>query len=234
MNKKLLLLGMVAAMTFTACQQDEISDSITENEAQLPLPKTVAATASTKIHEPVRLDSLSAQIHEPVLTGPGSEIHEPDWFEANAWFSCGSAYEGNGNLTVTRNKEQSYCDHFIELNKISVGGTLNMYAEEGLHVANTVNTHYYGVFNFMGDMEIGTADDPQDLVINYGSHFVFQGNIHVTGNLVINNGGTFTMMGHDHQDHTFIVDGDIIIEEGAILEDEAGDPSEHDADHTHE
>lgn len=233
MNKKLLLLGVAASFIFTACQKDELTEDVT-NEAQLPLPKTMGVDASSKIHEPVFIDGIYASIHEPVLTGPGADIHEP--VLSGGWFDCAEPYDGNGNLIVPKKDHQSYCaDEYLELNKISTGGILDINAQEGVFVANTVNLHHSGVFNFMGDLTIGTEEDPQDLVINYASHFVFMGNVHVTGNLIINNGGTFEMRGEDsHDQHTFEVDGEIIVDEGAFIVDYAGDPSNLEEEHEHD
>ncbi|APG60698.1 hypothetical protein [Christiangramia salexigens] len=215
MYKKLLILSLASGLFFTSCQKDEISEE-TQTEAVINAEAKSNSDLDGKIHEPDWMEGPGAQIHEPDwMEGPGTSIHTPEW-TVESWFECAEESEIPANLVVPSNKEASYSaiENATFLNKINVGGTLNVCGF--VASTNTVNLHRGGVFNFVGDMYIGSEEEPADLVINYGSHFNFAGNVMITGDLIVNNGGTLEQMG-DHAE--IMVGGDIIYAEGAIVKE---------------
>lgn len=235
MNKKLLMLSLGLGIFLVGCQSDSVSEDMQTPEdlasqevKKSDLSKIHEPGFTTTIHEPGLVDGPGAEIHEPGwMEGPGTNIHEPPRIAGLAWFSCGENYTGSDNLTINKNNPSAYSsaeDDWVALKNLNVGGDLSFCGF--LAVENTVNIHRAGVFDFAGEMFIGTEEVPADLVINSGAHLNFAGKIIVTGDLIINRGATVEIYG-DLDDEVFEVGGNIEVSEDAIFEDKR----EHDDEH---
>ncbi len=225
MNKNLQILSLALGLAFIGCQTENISEDIHTEDVSLSGEKI--SNSNFKIHEPLFVDGPGATIHEPIwIEGPSANIHEPIWIAEMAWFECGEDYTGAPNLTVNKNNPAAYSSSengMVSLKNLNVGGNLSFCGL--LAVENTVNIHRAGEFDFVGEMMIGTVEEPADLVINSGAHLNFAGNIIVTGDLIINKGATVEILGEGH-DQVFTVGGNTEISEHAIFVDHR----EHDHD----
>lgn len=209
MHKKFLILSLFCGLAFTSCQQDNIDEEI-QTENLSVMDGDSKSDINTKIHEPDWLIGPGAQIHEPDwLNGPVLNIHEPDWM-VGITLDCGDDYDGSKSLVITRNNSAAYRsaeDTRVELKNLNIGGELNFCGL--LLVENTVNIHRAGVFDFAGEMFIGTEEKPADLVITSGAHLNFAGKIYVTGDLIIEKGAEV----HAGLASEIIVAGDTYISE---------------------
>ena len=227
MKKNLLIVSLSLGLAFTACQTDNVSEEIQLKDSSLATVENCEVSAS-KIHEPTFLDGPGAAIHEPTwLEGPTTNIHEPPLVSEMSWFDCGDDYTGGPNLNINKNNPSSYSSAetgVITLKNLNVGGDLRLCGNYS--VANTVNIHRAGEFEFVGEMMIGTKEEPADLVINSGAHLDFAGKIIVTGDLIINKGATVRMFaGHDG--FPFTVGGESNISASAFVEDHRDHEHQH-------
>lgn len=227
MNKKILILALSLGLGFSSCQTENVSEDVQTEDLSITKEKQHSAVG-IKIHVPDWLEGPGATIHIPDwLEGPSANIHVPDWIAAMAFFECGDEYTGDLNLTVNKNNPGSYSspeDGSLNLKNLNVGGELSFCGL--LAVENTVNIHRAGVFNYVGEMVIGTVDKPADLVITSGAHLNFAGNIIVTGDLIVNPGATIEIHG-EGDGEVFAVGGDTEISEDAIIEDHREHTHEH-------
>lgn len=235
MNKKVLMLSLGLGIFLVGCQADPVSEDIqtskdlaSQEVKKSNLSKIHEPGFTTTIHEPGLVEGPGANIHEPGwMDGPESNIHEPGWVAELAWFSCGEDYTGSANLTINKNNPSAYSsseDDMVALKNLNVGGDLSFCGL--LAVENTVNIHRAGVFDFAGEMFIGTEEEPADLVINSGAHLNFAGKIIITGDLIINRGATVEIYG-EGEDAVFEIGGDIEVSEDAIIEDKRDHDHEH-------
>lgn len=226
MNKKFLILALSLGLGLTSCQTEKISEDVQPEDLSVTEEKKKTDT-DLKIHEPEWMEGPQAAIHEPEwMEGPQANIHEPEWVAAQAWFPCGEDYTGSSNLTVNKNNPADYSspeDNFVNLKNLNIGGDLSFCGL--LAVENTVNIHRAGVFDFVGEMMVGTGEKPSDLVINSGAHLNMAGQIIVTGDLIINRGATVEIYGEGET--VFVVGGNIIISEDAIFENHREHTHEH-------
>lgn len=227
MNKKILILALSLGLGFSSCQTENVPEDVQTEDLSIAKEKN-RTEVGLKIHEPDWVEGPGAAIHEPDwLEGPSANIHIPDWIAAMAWFQCGDEYTGNLHLTVNKNNPASYSspeEGMVNLKNLNVGGDLSFCGY--LTAENTVNIHRAGVFDFVGEMMIGTVEEPADLVINSGAHLNFAGTVIVTGDLIINRGATVEIYG-EGEEEVFIVGGNTQISENAIIEDHR----EHTHDH---
>lgn len=235
MNKKILMLSLGLGIFLVGCQTDSVTEELPTNEVSVAkeskdsqVNKIHEPGFTTTIHEPGLVEGPGANIHEPGwMEGPGINIHEPGWVAELAWFACGEDYTGSSNLTINKNKPSAYSsaeDDMVVLKNLNIGGDLSFCGL--LAVENTLNIHRAGVFDFAGEMFIGTEEVPADLVINSGAHLNFAGKIIVTGDLIINRGATVEIYGEGH-DVVFEVGGNIEVSDDAIILDKR----EHDHEH---
>lgn len=207
MNKRLLMIGLVSGLLFSSCQTEDVSEAGQPNNLNAKIEKTKSGpTVTSKIHEPVFLD------------GPSAAIHEPDWFGINGYEECDDfpEYEGGKTLNVTRNEDETYHGD-VDFKNINVGG--NLWYCGIINVENTVNIHWAGVFNFIGEMVVGTEEKPSDLVITHGGHLNLFGHIVVSGDFVMEDGATLHFLGGDPEMFYIEVDGDILIDENTVIDE---------------
>ncbi|AVR44665.1 hypothetical protein C7S20_04965 [Christiangramia fulva] len=198
MNKRVIMTSFVLGLLFSSCQTEE---------------------AINNVNLEMKTTDISYMIHEPdFFTGPSAEIHEPDWFTKNNFEECNQfpEYNGSANLVVTRNDDADYHGDF-DFNSLQVAGTLNYCGVTT--VAQVVNINWAGVYTHIGQIQIGTDENPADLIVNHGGHFNLFGYVHITGDLRLNDGATLKFIGDD-PDKVFIkVDGNIIIDENAVVDE---------------
>ncbi len=201
------MLGLVTGLLFSSCQTEDVSEAASSNDLNAKVEKTKSAPeVDSKIHEPVFNDGPSAQIHEPV------------WFSKNGFEECNDfpEYNGGKTLTVNQNADETYHGNF-DFKNLNIGGTL-WYCGV-INVENTVNVHWAGVFNFIGEIFIGTEEVPSDLIINHGGHLNLYGHVDVSGDFVMNDGATLHFLGGDPEMFFIEVDGDIIIDDNVVIDE---------------
>lgn len=202
MNKKLLMIGLVSGLLFSSCQTEDASN----NEPNEP--------------------NIQA-IHEPVFIIGGTIEAQSEWFNDHGFSSCDDypLYQGKSDLAVTRNDNKSFHGDF-NFSNLSVGGTLSYCGI--VNVENTVTVHWAGVLNYIGEIFIGTHEQPSNLIINHGGHLNLFGHVDVSGDFVMNDGATLHFAGGDPDKFLIEVDGnikiadDVVMDEGIVVDKEAG------------
>lgn len=221
MNKKLLVLGLIAGLAFIGCQTETVSDQVQTEELSISKEKT-KTEITTKIHNP---DWMIA-IHNPDWM---IAIHNPDWM-LEGYASCEGLeeYTGSESLSVPHSAEPRLFGGITKLKNLSVGGMLSICG--GLDVEGSARIHNSGELTVVGMMMVGSNEQPQDLIINNKSHLNMNGTLIVTGNLILNRGATLEF-NNDLEHNNLIVEGEIIRDDYSFLSGQYNDHSEH--EHTH-